>query len=123
MLGSAGMRMLTGSVLIAIALAASAQAAPAPVASAAKTCQPPKYPSRGYFTSLSVKHASCATGRKLALAYFHCRTKSSLAGHCQRHVMGYSCRERRNSIPTEIDARVTCKRGSRVVIHSYQQNL
>jgi hypothetical protein len=115
--------MLVGSVLVAIALAASAQAAPTPVARAAKTCQPPKYPSRGYFTSLSVKHVSCATGRKLALAYFHCRAKSSLSGRCHRRVMKYACKEQRNSIPTEIDARVTCKRGSRVVIHSYQQNL
>jgi len=27
------------------------------------------------------------------------------------------------SIPTELDARVTCKRGAKRVIHSYQQNL
>jgi hypothetical protein len=117
------MRTLAGSVLIALALAVSAHAAPAPVAGVAKTCKAPKYPSRGYFTSLSVKHVSCDTGRKLALAYFRCRTKSSLAGRCHRHVLRYACTERRNSIPTEIDARVTCKRGSRVVVHTYQQNL
>jgi hypothetical protein len=118
------MRMLAGfALLLAVTLAASAHAAPAPVARAAKTCQPPKYPSRGYFTSLSVKHVTCATGRKLALAYFHCRTKSSLSGRCHRRVLHYACTEKRNSIPTEIDARVTCKRGSRVVVHTYQQNL
>jgi hypothetical protein len=38
-------------------------------------------------------------------------------------VLRYRCTEHRNSIPTEIDARVTCKRGHRVVIHTYQQNL
>jgi hypothetical protein len=123
MLGSAAMRMLLGSALLAVVLAASAHAAPAPVARAAKTCQPPKYPSSGYFTSLKVTHVSCATGRKLALAYFHCRTKSGLAGRCHRHVMRYACKETRNSIATEIDARVTCRRGSRVIVHTYQQNL
>ena len=27
------------------------------------------------------------------------------------------------SIPTEIDARVTCNRGSQRIIHTYQQNI
>jgi hypothetical protein len=37
-------------------------------------------------------------------------------------VLGYSCSERRNTIPTEIDARVTCRRGSKRVVYTYQQN-
>ena len=96
------MRTLTAALAAAMLLASGAQASP--VASAAKACSVPKYPSSGYFTSLNVKHVSCATGRKLALAY-------------------YRCKEKRNSIATEIDARVTCRRGSRTITHTYQQNI
>lgn len=112
------MRTLMATLAFVVLLAAGAQASPA----AAKSCSTPKYPSSGYFTSLSVKHVSCATGRKLALAYYHCRTKHGLAGRCVSRVMRYSCREKRTSIPTEIDARVTCTRGSRTIVHTYQQN-
>ena len=36
--------------------------------------------------------------------------------------MHYRCKERRESIPTEIDGEVTCTRGSRKIVHTYQQN-
>ena len=88
----------------------------------AKACNPPKYPGSGYFTSLHVNHVSCRTGGRLAVAYYHCRTRKSRSGRCHHKVLHFSCRERRTSIPTEIDARVTCHRGSRVVVHTYQQN-
>jgi hypothetical protein len=93
-----------------------------PPAAHAATCHVPKYPGSGYFTSLSVKHTSCSTGRKLALAYYHCRLRHGVKGRCTRRVLHYSCKEKRQSIPTEIDARVTCTRGSRRVVHTYQQN-
>jgi hypothetical protein len=92
-------------------------------ATQARTCTPPRYPGTGYFTSLSVHGTGCSAGRRLALAYYHCRTRSGPAGRCQRTVLGYSCHERRNSIPTEIDARVRCVNGSRTVVHTYQQDL
>jgi hypothetical protein len=85
-------------------------------------CTPPKYPSSGYFESLSVKGVSCATGRKFVLAYYRCRTAHGLAGRCHKHVMGYTCSERRDTIPTEIDARVSCRDGARRIVHTYQQN-
>ena len=91
-------------------------------ARAARSCSVPDYPGSGYFLSLSVKGTSCANGRKLALAYYRCRTRSGRAGRCHRRVLRYSCRERRQTIPTEIDAKVTCRRGGKRVIHTYQQN-
>jgi hypothetical protein len=91
-------------------------------AHAATTCKPPKYPGTGYFTSLSVSHTSCTTGKKFVVAYYKCRLKHGKAGRCTSHVMGYSCKETRNTIPTEIDARVTCKDGSKRITHTYQQN-
>jgi hypothetical protein len=102
--------------------AATGAAAPAP-ARAATTCSVPKYPGSGYFTSLSVKKVGCATGRKLALRWYACRTQDGgIKGHCARHVLGFSCTEVRQSIPTEFDARVTCRRGGRRIVHTYQQD-
>src|SRR5262245_31062329 len=93
-----------------------------PGAAHAATCSNPKYPGSGYFTSLTVTKVSCATGKKVALAYYKCRTKHGVSGRCTSKVLGYSCKETRNTIPTEIDARVTCKDGSKKVVHAYQQN-
>ena len=110
-------------------LAVPALAAPAllfiavPSAGAARDCQPPDYPGSGYFTSLSVKGTSCATGKRLALKYYRCRIDSGgRKGRCNRRVMRYSCTETRQSIATEFNARVRCKRGSKRITHTYQQN-
>jgi hypothetical protein len=107
--------------ILATLLAAAVCALPAS-ARAATTCKPGKYPGSGYFTSLKVTHTSCTTGRKLEVAYYHCRLKHGAKGRCTSRVMGYRCKEVRNSIPTEIDARVTCTSGSRKIVHTYQQN-
>jgi hypothetical protein len=93
-----------------------------PVARAASACKAPKYPGVGYFTSLSVTHTSCATGSKVAIAYYHCRVKHGLSGRCVGGVLGFRCSEKRVSIPTEIDARVTCRRHDETVVHTFQQD-
>jgi hypothetical protein len=105
------------------AVGETAEGAGAPVARATKVCSVPHYPGSGYFTSLSVKGKSCAFGRKLALAYYRCRIKNGKAGRCQKRVLRFHCTEVRRQIPTELDARVTCKHGAKRVVHSYQQNL
>ena len=92
-------------------------------AASAASCSPPKYPGSGYFTSLTVTKVSCATGKKVALAYYRCRVKNGPKGRCVKKVEGYACREQRTSIETEINARVTCTRGTRKVVHTFQQNL
>src|SRR4051812_9811841 len=88
----------------------------------AATCSAPKYPGSGYFTSLRVSHVSCATGRKFIVAYYKCRLKHGVKGRCTSPFSGYSCKETRVSSSIEFDARVTCKRGSRTIVHTYQQN-
>ena len=115
----------SGLLSVAVALTITAGASAGPVASAAKTCKTPKYPGSGYFTSLSVTGTSCSTGSKIAKAYYKCRTSGGKGpkGRCVKKVEGYSCRETRRSTSVEIDATVTCKNGSKVVKHSYQQNL
>src|SRR3954454_8970323 len=92
-------------------------------AHAARSCSTPRYPGSGYFTSLTVRGVSCRTGRRVTLAHYRCRTRSCPRGRCRHRVLRYSCKERRNSIPTEIDARVTCRRPGRTVVYTYQQNV
>jgi hypothetical protein len=116
-----------GALLAAAALACGLAALPAgasPTARAADhSCSVPHYPGQGYFTSLKVSGTSCSTGSKVAVSYYRCRTHSSARGTCHSSVMGFSCKEKRVSIPTEIDGRVTCTRGSAKVVHTFQQNV
>jgi hypothetical protein len=107
---------------VAVTLAGGSTASAQPVGRLARSCSVPKYPGLGYFTSLSVAGTSCSNGDKLAFAYYRCRLQHGKAGSCHSTVLGFSCHEQRNSIPTEIDARVTCRRGSATVIHTYQQD-
>jgi hypothetical protein len=109
-------------VVIALVMAAAATAAQVRPSSATRICTPPKYPGVGYFTTLTVKGGSCTTGKKLVLAYYRCRVATGRAGRCHRHVLGFTCHEKRNAIPTEIDARVTCRHRTQTVVHTYQQD-
>ena len=107
------MRTLLVTGLLLLAWAAPAQAA---------TCKPPKYPGEGYFTSLTATKVSCSTASKFVVKFYKCRTANGVAGRCVKRVDGYSCTETRQSIPTEINAKVTCKKGTRRIVHTYQQN-
>lgn len=103
----------------------AAGASSGPAAHAARACSAPHYPGSGYFTSLSVSHTSCGTGRKVALAHYRCRRKHGVRGHCRHRVLHFRCREHRPAsarIPTQYSSRVTCTRGSRRVVFVYQQN-
>ena len=108
------------AVLIAVTLPAWVSADP--VAHASKRCDVGSGRGYGttYVTALSVRGTSCAAGKRVVRAFHACRRGKS--GRCHRRVLGYRCRERRfNAIRTQYDARVTCRKGSRVVKHSYTQ--
>jgi hypothetical protein len=113
---------LAFAALLATAAVIVLAAAPA---ARATTCADGRLPDgNGYFTSLTVTKVSCKTGKRVVLAYYTCRIKKGKKARCTDKVLGYSCREvKRTQIPTEINARVTCKRGARRVMHTYQQNL
>ena len=112
------MKRLAAFVLVLCAVVVAS----APSVASAATCKPPAYPGSGYFTSLKVTKVSCATGKSVALAFHKCRTKTGVTGRCVSRVKGYSCRESRQAIATEIDGTVTCRNGSRKVVLKYQQN-
>lgn len=88
---------------------------------AAKSCSPGAYPGDGYFTRLTVTGISCAGGRSVERGHYTCRTRRGIKGKCPRF-SGWRCTEKRQAIPTEYNARVTCTKGSRKVVYYYQQN-
>ena len=116
--------MLAILTCLAVAGLAGAQSSVAKT----KACSTPKEPAGmlgGYFTQLQVNGVSCATGRKLVLAYYKCRRKKGIKASCNgKTVNGMKCTEKRGAeIETQYNATVTCKKGSKRVKHSYQQNL
>jgi hypothetical protein len=113
------------SLAVSAGIALTALAVTGAPASAA-TCNPPKYPGSGYFTGkIRVTNISCSYGKRFVVAYYKCRTRNGArpAGRCTTKVLGFSCTEKRESIATEIDARVTCRRGTQRIVHTYQQNI
>lgn len=121
------MACVAGAVPVVVS---STVATAAPTARAASsnshTCKTRSYPGSGYFTSLKTYRTSCASGRTVMLNHYKCRVKHGRKGHCGS-TSGYHCSETRKSIPTEYNARVSCKktRHGRTykVSYTYQQNL
>lgn len=134
-------------VVTAVALLASCLLAVviAPDASSAKTktksyrCgdlslqQTPRGLNGGYITNIRVrgryrkKSSACRTGRKIALRYYKCRRAKGVRGSCSgRRISGLKCREYQRRIyadPGMLTAKVVCRRGSKRISHTYQQNL
>lgn len=119
--------MLSALGVLSMAALVGAQ----PGAAATRGCKAPQEPAGlngGYFTELRATNVSCASARKLVLAYYKCRRAHGGAkGSCNnRTVNGLKCKETRPEdlqSDTQINARVTCTKGAKKVRHSYQQNL
>lgn len=86
----------------------------------------PEKKNGGYITNIRVTGVSCASAKKLAIAYTKCRLKNGIKGKCKTSkVNGFKCTERRPSSGdngTEFNASVTCKTGAKKVTFAYQQN-
>jgi hypothetical protein len=118
------MRLRLPAVLAAFAACATlapAVSADAPDAKASKSCGVGDSRSYGttYVLKISVSGTSCRSGKRLIRAFHDCRPGKS--GRCAR-VKRYDCSESRfDKISTQYSSRVTCRRGDRVVKHTYQQ--
>jgi hypothetical protein len=76
-----------------------------------------------YVTSLNVSGTSCATGKAVVRAYHACRRAHGWKGKCGHKVKHYRCSRRiLDSTSFQYDAKVTCKRGSKRVVHTYTEN-
>jgi hypothetical protein len=76
----------------------------------------------GYVTSLKVSGTSCKRGKEVVRAFHACRyANGGKKARCPRAVLGYSCRENRDSIPTQYTSTVVCRKGGARVTHGYTQ--
>ena len=114
-------RMLVAALLVVLAVVAL----PAPAEAALRRCSVEgKERSLGatYVTSLLVQSMTCRRGQELVRAFHRCRRRNGGAdGRCASF-SGLRCREQRpRRAPTQYDARVQCRSGSRRVHHAYTQ--
>lgn len=77
-----------------------------------------------YVLPLKVKGTSCSKGEKVVKAFNQCRKDNGGAdGRCKSKVLGFKCDEgKRESAPTQYNAAVSCKKGSKKVSFHYTQN-
>jgi hypothetical protein len=104
----------------------SAASASSPVAHAARNCGSTSNEGSlrgGYYQFLVVSGTTCSAGQKVQVAYQNCRLKSGLSGRCHAKVLGYTCKEQRQSISIQITAKVSCTHSHRKINYTYQQNL
>ena len=107
------------AVLAAVLLAAFP--APASAAKCSLSTSEQRRLGATYVTTLTVTRVSCSAGKRQVRAYHRCRNRNGgKDGRCPR-VSGWRCSERRSGIKTQFNGRVTCRRGSRVVRHTYTQ--
>ena len=118
--------VMAGIALTALAVTGGAAASASPVARASQTCNPPKYPGQGYFTGkIRVTNISCSYAQEVRRRVLQLPHEERQVAGRQVHDQGVGLQLHREgeSIATEIDSRVTCRRGTQRIVHTYQQNL
>lgn len=117
--------LLVAALVVLAALALALSGGRTPVASAASCSYSAKEgralgPS--YVTSIQVTRTSCSTGKKIVKAFHSCRRTAT--GRCSRKVSRYTCSEKRGkTFQGQFSSKVTCKRGSARVVHTYSEFL
>ena len=121
----AAVAVVLALLLSTAALTATAAAGDGPTATAAAKCSlAGKDRDLGptYVTSLSTTGVSCAKGASVVRSYYRCRVHNGgRKGRCTSRVQGFRCTETRESIPTQFDAKVRCRKGDQRVNHNYTQ--
>lgn len=122
----AGVRIGLVTVIGALALVAGASPAAAAGADAAKraSCFSETRTDLGadYVYSLKVRNLGCAKGEKLVIKWQQCRKSNGGDDGSCNGVKGYSCdRKITEESSTQINAKVTCSKGSKLFKHTYGQ--
>lgn len=118
-------------VLCALALPSSlavtaASAGARPEAHSTATCGEarPGSLNGGYIYMVTTRGVGCGIARHVELAWQNCRLKGGRSGRCHARVVGYTCRERRQSDGTTLIGVVSCRRTSKQTIaYTYLQDL
>jgi hypothetical protein len=75
-----------------------------------------------YVTSVKARHVGCGKALKVVKAYHKCRKDNGgRDGHCGS-VKGYECSEKRETAPSQYNAKAKCTKGSKKVVQTYTQN-
>ena len=114
-------RLLVLAALTALAVAAL----PAPADAALRRCSvagKERTFGASYVTSLHRQRTTCRNAERVVRSFHRCRRRAGGAdGRCTRRVRLYRCRETRRRGATQYDARVSCRRGVRLIVHRYTQ--
>jgi hypothetical protein len=112
------------SVLLASLVAAGGVLAASPAAAATR-CDVSKDGRKlgtTYVTKLTATNVTCTKAKSVVKAFHRCRRANGGAkGRCVSRVQGFRCTETRETIPTQFDARATCRDGVRAIRFSYEQ--
>jgi len=112
--------LLAAAALLTAAAPATAPAADAPTATAAKSCGVKDSRSYGttYVLSIRAKRVSCRKARERVRAFHDCRPGKR--GRCP-NLGAWNCSENRESGAGSYTSDVKCKKGRKVVKHTYTQ--
>ena len=112
------------AVLLASLVAAGGALAASPAAAATR-CDVSKDGRKlgtTYVTKLTATNVTCTKAKSVVKAFHRCRrANGGVKGRCASRVQGFRCTETRETIPTQFDARATCRDGSRAIRFSYEQ--
>ena len=108
--------LAAAALLTAAAPAASAE----PIATAAKRCAVKDSRSYGttYVLSIRARNVSCRKARERVRAFHECR--QGKRGYCP-NLGAWNCTEDRESGAGSYTSKVRCKKGAKVVKHTYTQ--
>src|SRR4051795_5866061 len=104
------------------AAAAAHSASPAAAANRCDVSKDGRKLGTTYVTKLTATNVTCTKAKSVVKAFHRCRRANGGAkGRCVSRVQGFRCTETRETIPTQFDARATCRDGSRVIRFNYEQ--
>ena len=113
---------LAAAALLAVPLALPAQATTTDCTKQIQRNSDSYGPS--YVTSLKVTNTTCARGKEVVRAFHKCRHRhGGRDGRCPSSARpeGYKCTETRNKIATQLTGKVTCRKGTARVVHTYTE--
>src|SRR3954469_1379441 len=115
-------RLIAVMTLLTLAAAVVQVGAPAAAASRCDLSKDGRKLGTTYVTKLTTTNVTCTKAKSVGKAYHRCRrANGGVKGRCTSRVQGFRCTETRQSIPTQFDARATCRDASRVIRFNYEQ--
>lgn len=112
--------LLAATALLVVVAPGAAPAADGPIATASKSCGVKDSRSYGttYVLSINARRVSCRKARERVRAFHKCR--QGKRGRCP-NLGSWNCSENRQSGAGSFTSDVRCKKGRKVVKHTYTQ--